>query len=153
MQLYLLFGYKIPTLFGKLCRKLLKTVLRAYFFGHILFSADAFSFWQMLKHIFLVLSSENGRFGRPPKPSALPPRPKVSQTLQESEILQAVLRNYPHPLRKAHDKYFYKCSNQGDGGLVVSAYKFQKPCFFGTGNFFLPSLPFSELGRPAENRR
>ncbi len=29
--------------------------------------------------------------------------------------------------------------------MFWSAYRFRQPCFFGTGNFFLPSLPFSEF--------
>ncbi len=47
------------------------TKLREYFFGHIVFSADAFSSQQKSRRISLVQSPENGRFRRPPKPSVL----------------------------------------------------------------------------------
>ncbi len=46
-----------------------KFSLGAYFFVYILFSADAFSYRQTSKPIFLVQSSENGRFRRPPNTS------------------------------------------------------------------------------------
>ncbi len=65
-------------------RCLLTSMDRSYqgrIFFIILFSADAFSFRQTSERIFLVRSSENGRFGRPPKHS-VPEAERFSQTSQ-----------------------------------------------------------------------
>ncbi len=104
---------------------------RAYFFGHNLFSADAFSFQQTSKRIFLVLSSENGRFRRPPKPSV----PQVGR--------------FRRHRKKAHSPFKIY-------GIVRTF--FDQPSIFGSCVFwcrklFLLSLPFSEFGGSAKNRR
>ena len=51
---------------------------RACYFGHALFSIDAYSFRWTLQAYSLVTSSENSGFRRPSEPSA----PKTWQTLQ-----------------------------------------------------------------------